>query len=167
MASELSSEPVPAPPDGFAPHFRKSPVTDAWEPLYSRRTDGVVEIGFRAAHAHANGRGFVHGGLISALADNAMGLSCAESLEAGSSLVTVSLALDFLGTANLGQWVQVEPKLNRLGSTLCFAEALVTADGQPCAKAHATFRVVRREAPSTAAPRAAVPLLPPSAREEN
>jgi uncharacterized protein (TIGR00369 family) len=136
----------PLPPPGFAPHFRKSPVTDAWEPLFSRRADGVVEIGFRAGRPHANGRGFVHGGLISALADNAMGLSCAERLGDAASLVTVSLSLDFLGTASLGQWVQVEPRLNRLGSTLCFAEAVVTADGAPCAKAHATFRVVRRDA---------------------
>ncbi|HWF78114.1 MAG TPA: PaaI family thioesterase [Caulobacteraceae bacterium] len=145
MASDPSLQTVAAPPGGFAPHFRRSPVTDAWEPLFSRRAEGVVEIGFRAARTHANSRGFVHGGLISALADNAMGLSCGEALGDHPSLVTVSLALDFLGSANLGQWVQVEPKLNRLGSTLCFAEALVTADGKPCAKAHATFRVVRRE----------------------
>lgn len=142
----MSAAATPSPPPGFAPHFRRSPVTDAWEPLFSRRADGVVEIGFRADRPHANGRGFVHGGLISALADNAMGLSCAERLGGAASLVTVSLALDFLGSANLGDWVQVEPKLNRLGSTLCFAEAVVTADGAPCAKAHATFRVVRRDA---------------------
>jgi uncharacterized protein (TIGR00369 family) len=144
MAAEPSS-PAAAPPEGFARHFRKSPVTDAWEPLYSRRADGVVAIGFRADRPHANGRGFVHGGLISALADNAMGLSCTEQLGDATSLVTVSLALDFLAAAHLGQWVQVEPRLNRLGSTLCFAEAVVTADGAPCAKAHGTFRVVRRE----------------------
>ena len=144
MTSDPALQATATPPDGFAPHFRKSPVTDAWEPLFSRRAAGVVEIGFRAAPPHGNSRGFVHGGLISALADNAMGLSCAEALGNLTSLVTVSLALDFLGSANLGQWVQVEPKLNRLGSTLCFAEAMVTADGQPCAKAHATFRVVRR-----------------------
>ena len=134
-----------APPAGFLPHFRKSPVTDAWEPLFSRRAGGVVAIGFRAGPPHANGRGFVHGGLISALADNAMGLSCGEQLGEGASLVTVSLALDFLGSANLGQWIEVQPQLNRLGSTLCFAEAVVSADGAPCAKAHATFRVVRRD----------------------
>jgi uncharacterized protein (TIGR00369 family) len=131
-------------PEGFAPHFRRSPLTNPWEPLYSRREDGVVAIGFRAAEAHANSRGFVHGGMISALADNAMGLSCGQALEGGPSLVTVSLALDFLGAASLGQWVEITPRLNRLGSTLCFAEATITADGQPCAKAHATFRVVRR-----------------------
>jgi hypothetical protein len=26
-------------PDGFEPHFRKSPLTDPWEPLYSKRTE--------------------------------------------------------------------------------------------------------------------------------
>ena len=133
-----------APPAGFARHYRQSPVTDPWEPLYSRRDAGVVSIGFVAAPAHANSRGFVHGGLISALSDNAMGLSCAETLGDGSGLVTVSLAVDFLGSANLGQWVEITPKVNRAGGRLCFVEALVTADGEPCAKAHATFSVGRK-----------------------
>jgi uncharacterized protein (TIGR00369 family) len=134
------------PPDGFAPHYRQSPLTNPWEPIYSRKAEGVVRLGFRAGEAHANGRGFVHGGLISALADNAMGLSCAETRGDNASLVTVSLALDFLGAAQLGQWVEIRPAVNRTGATLCFAEALVTADGALCAKAHATFRVVRRAA---------------------
>ncbi|HEX3915981.1 MAG TPA: PaaI family thioesterase [Caulobacteraceae bacterium] len=135
-----------APPEGFARHYRKSPVTDAWEPLYSRKAEGTVRLGFQAARTHANGRGFVHGGLISALADNAMGLSCAETLGEISSLVTVSLAVDFLGSAQLGQWVEINPTVNKAGSTLCFAEATVTADGKACAKARGTFRVVARSA---------------------
>ena len=133
-----------SPPAGFTRHYRPSPVTDPWEPLYSRKGEGAVSIGFQAAPAHANSRGFVHGGLISALADNAMGLSCAETLGDLTSLVTVSLAVDFLGSANLGQWVEIAPKVNRAGGRLCFAEAMVTADGEPCAKAHATFSVGRK-----------------------
>jgi uncharacterized protein (TIGR00369 family) len=133
-----------APPEGFSRHYRRSPLTDPWEPLWSRKAEGAVRLGFRAGEAHANGRGFVHGGMISALADNAMGLSCAETLGDGASLVTVSLALDFLGVAYPGQWVEIAPKVSRAGATLCFAEADVTADGRPCAKAHATFRVVKR-----------------------
>jgi len=137
---------VAAPPDGFLRHYRQSPLTNPWEPLFSRKAEGVVSLGFRAAQAHANGRGFVHGGMISALADNAMGLSCVETLGDAASLVTVNLAVDFLGVANLGQWVEITPKVSRAGSTLCFADAMITADGAPCARAHATFRVVRREA---------------------
>jgi uncharacterized protein (TIGR00369 family) len=133
-----------APPVGFCRHFRQSPLTDPWEPLYSRKEGGVVSIGFHASAPHANSRGFVHGGMISSLADNAMGLSCGLALGGGASLVTINLAVDFLGTATLGQWVEVTPKLNRLGSTLCFAEAAVTADDNLCAKAHGTFRVTRR-----------------------
>jgi uncharacterized protein (TIGR00369 family) len=139
-----------APPLGFARHYRQSPLTDAWEPLYSRKEGGAVAIGFQAAERHANSRGFVHGGMIAALADNAMGLSCGESMGRLSSLVTVSLAVDFLGAAQLGQWVQVSPSVSKLGSTLCFAEAVVTADGEVCAKAHATFRVVSRPAQALA-----------------
>src|SRR6266851_5137655 len=66
-------------PDGFEPHFRKSPFTDPWEPLYSKRTDKAVIMGLRLAKPHTNARGLIHGGLIAALADNAMGYSCAQA----------------------------------------------------------------------------------------
>ncbi|MFZ5670621.1 MAG: PaaI family thioesterase [Pseudomonadota bacterium] len=129
-------------PAGFGPHFRKSPLTDPWEPLYSRRTDQAVIIGLRVAEAHTNSRGLVHGGLISALADNAMGLSCGIGLDAAGGLVTVNLSLDFLGAARPGQWLAFETSFARRGKTLCFAQAFVTADGEPVARANATFRVL-------------------------
>lgn len=131
-------------PAGFARHYRQSPLTDPWEPLYSRRTDGAVVIGLEATQAHTNSRGFVHGGLISALADNAMGLSCGHVLGDGASLVTVNLTLDFLGTARIGQWLEFDTIFVKPGSTLCFAQAFVTADGEPCARANAVFRVVKK-----------------------
>jgi acyl-coenzyme A thioesterase PaaI-like protein len=76
MAVEAEAD--EAAPPGFERHYRQSPLTDAWEPLYSRKADGAVLIGLRAAERHANSRGFVHGGLISALADNAMGSPAAR-----------------------------------------------------------------------------------------
>lgn len=132
------------PPHGFAPHYRTSPLTDPWEPLFSRRVDDTVQIGVRLAPAHANSRGMAHGGLISALADNAMGLSCGLGMDAAGGLVTVNLALDFLAPARIGQWLQVEPVVVKRGRGLCFASALVTADGKPCARGSATFQVVSR-----------------------
>lgn len=134
--------PVPA---GFERHDRKSPVTDPWEPLYSRKTEGAVVLGLVADDAHTNSRGFVHGGLISALADNAMGLSCARRLGDQASLVTVNLTLDFLGTARVGQWLEFDTVFVRPGTTLSFAQAIVTADGEPCARANAIFRVIRKQ----------------------
>lgn len=129
-------------PDGFEPHFRRSPLTEPWEPLYSKRTDQAVIIGLFAGPAHVNGRGFVHGGLLASLADNAMGLSCAARLGIESGLVTVNLSVDYLGAAQQGQWLSFETEYVRPGSTLCFAQAFVRANGVECARANATFRVV-------------------------
>ena len=132
-------------PEGFGPHFRQSPLTDPWEPLYSKRTDKAVIIGLRLAKPHTNGRGLIHGGLIAALADNAMGYSCAQQMGWVSSLVTIGLAVDFVGSAKVGQWLSVEPDVVKTGSTICFAQCLVKADDVIIARANATFRVVPKK----------------------
>src|SRR5262249_11693150 len=144
---------APRIPEDFAPHTRKSGVTDAWEPIYAKNcADGSVRLGLVSAAAHANGRGFVHGGLISALADNAMGLSCTAQSRDGSEvtgLVTVNLSIDFVGTAQLGQWVEFRPEVLRAGKSMCFARAIVTADGEVCARASAVFKAVTRAVKAT------------------
>jgi uncharacterized protein (TIGR00369 family) len=132
-------------PQGFERHFRQSPLTDPWEPLYSKRTDKAVVIGLRLARPHTNGRGLIHGGLIAALADNAMGYSCAHVMGGASSLVTIGLAVDFIGTAQIGQGLAVEADVIRTGSTICFAQSLVKADDAIIARANATFRVVLKK----------------------
>jgi uncharacterized protein (TIGR00369 family) len=132
-------------PEGFEPHLRRSPLTDPWEPIYSRRTADALIIGVRLAPPHTNSRGLIHGGLIAALADIAMGHSCAVKLGDGARLVTVGLAADFTGTAQIGQWLSVESEVIKTGGTLCFAQSLVIADGVVIARANGTFRVIRKE----------------------
>ena len=132
-------------PAGFEPHFRKSPFTDPWEPLYSRKTDKAVIMGLRLAKPHTNARGLIHGGLIASLADNAMGYSCAQAMGWAASLVTISLAVDFVGSAEIGQWLAVESEVIRTGSTICFAQSLIKADDAVIARANGTFRVVPKK----------------------
>lgn len=134
------------PAAGFERHSRRSPLTNPWEPLYARIAGDLVILGLRAGEAHTNSRGFVHGGLITALADNAMGLSCARTLGATGGLVTVNLSVDFLASARRGQWLEFDTVFVKPGRTLSFAQAFVTADGQPCARANAVFRLTGREA---------------------
>ena len=98
-------------PEGFEPHFRKSPFTEPWEPLYSKKTENAIIIGLRLAKPHTNSRGLIHGGLIASLADNAMGYSCALVMGWTTSLVTISLAVDYVGSAEIGQWLAVESEV--------------------------------------------------------
>ena len=133
-------------PEGFQPHFRKSPFTEPWEPLYSKKTENAVIIGLRLAKPHTNSRGLIHGGLITSLADNAMGYSCALVMGWTTSLVTISLAVDYVGSAEIGQWLAVESEVIKTGSTICFAQSLVKADDTVIARANGTFRVVPKKA---------------------
>jgi acyl-coenzyme A thioesterase PaaI-like protein len=137
-------------PEGYSRHFRTSPLTDPWEPLYSKAQNGAILLALRIRPAHCNSRGFAHGGLISALADNAMGLSLSEALgerhkERPSGVVTISLALDFLGAGRIGQWLEIVPRVLRAGGSLGFADCLVRADDQPIARGNATFRIFRAD----------------------
>jgi uncharacterized protein (TIGR00369 family) len=134
------------PPEGFAPHYRKSPLTDPWEPLFSRVLADRVIIGLHVREPHMNSRGMLHGGLIAALADNAMGLTCVQVMtrdgrKPAGGLVTVSMATDFIGAAKLGQWIAFDTQYVKTGKTLCFAQAFVTADGEVIARADARFKV--------------------------
>jgi acyl-coenzyme A thioesterase PaaI-like protein len=145
------SDVLQVPPD-FAPHFRKSPVTDAWEPLYSQRAGGVVRIGLRLDRRHCNSRGFVHGGVIAVLADNAMGLSVHESRKttsAGSAesigSVTMNLAVDFLATARIGDWLEISPRVLKHSGSTGFVDALVTCGETIVARASAVFRIADRK----------------------
>jgi uncharacterized protein (TIGR00369 family) len=139
VKTKMESQAVP---EGFAPHFKRSPVTDPWEPLFSRRGEKSVQLGVWLREAHCNSRGLLHGGVIAALADNAMGLSCVASQQAARSALTVSLNVDYLATTKIGQWLLIDPRVVKTGSTLGFVDALIAADAETIARATATFRML-------------------------
>jgi uncharacterized protein (TIGR00369 family) len=140
-------------PDGYQLHFRTSPVTDPWQPLYSRVGDGTVNLALRVRQAHCNGKGFLHGGVINALADNAMGLSIIETLrlrgiERGRGGFTVSLCVDFLLSAQVGQWVEFVPRVLKVGRGIGFSDCLVLAEAKLIARGNATFRFYEETKPA-------------------
>ncbi len=130
-------------PEGFEPHYKQSPFTDPWEPLFSRILDDQVQIGVELAPAHCNSRGFAHGGFIAALADNAIGVSIGrvlinQGLEVGS-LVTSNLAIDYLGVARAGQWIATDTTVHKVGRS-CVASCLVSGHDNLVARVNATFQ---------------------------
>ncbi len=143
-------------PPGYLPHTRHSPLTAPWEPIFARAEGTVLQLGLRVREAHCNSRGFAHGGLVSALADNAMGLSTVATARATlpaaeretaapRGAVTVSLTLDFLDSARIGDWLSIRPVVLKHGRRLAFTEAHVWADGgageRLVARASATFHL--------------------------
>ena len=134
-------------PEGYQRHTRRSPLTDPWEPLFARETVDAVQLALDIREAHCNARGFAHGGLISSLADNAMGLSAVRRArqqpgaeKAGA--VTVALTLDFIDTAQVGDCVEFCPVVLKVGRTLAFADCRVVCGERLIARGSATFRML-------------------------
>ncbi len=132
-------------PAGFAAFTRPSPLMDPWRPIYARADVDRTVLGLYLREPHTNSRATAHGGLIAALADQAMGVSCGVKLKADgvsvTNLWTASLALEYLGAAKVGQWIAFDTTFVRTGKTICYAECDVTADGETVARARASFRV--------------------------
>jgi uncharacterized protein (TIGR00369 family) len=129
-------------PADFQPHFRKSPVTDPWEPLYSRlRTDGI-DLLFEVHAAHCNSRGFLHGGVLASLCDNMMGLSLGRVLNnANANIITLTLTLDYLSSAKVGDSILIEPRVIRAGGSIGVCDTLAKSGDKPIVRANATFSV--------------------------
>lgn len=132
-------------PAGFELFTRPSPLLDPWRPIYARAEPDRLILGLFLREAHTNSRGTAHGGLIAALADQAMGMSCGVKLRAEAinvvSLWTTSLTIDYLGAAKPGQWLAFDTVFTRVGKTLCYAEMDITANGETVARGRASFRI--------------------------
>ena len=137
----------PKPPEPFTLHTRVSPMTEPWAPIYRWDQADRVYLGVVLREVHCNSRGLVHGGFIAALSDNTMGYTAGQAMAATGrrirGLVTVNLAVDYLGAAQLGQWMTWEPELIKAGGTLAFVRAEVRADGDSVARANATFKIMQ------------------------
>lgn len=135
-----ASRPAPGVPEGFqrgrqslASHFN-----ELVGPFYERRDRDRVSIGLRIEKRHANSRGICHGGLLATLADLALGYACLAKGGPGG-FVTVSLTVDFAGSARVGDWVESEIEVQKTGARMAFANGYLVANGKRIVRASAVF----------------------------
>lgn len=132
---------MPDVPDGFEPLARSSPYTDLLGPIYQRKDPACLVIGISAGDKHCNARGQVHGGVLAALADIAMGYSAAFSTDPPTPMVTASQAIDYAGKASEGDWIEVHTDVQKVGASLAFANCYFHVGTTRIARASAIFSV--------------------------
>jgi len=69
--------------------------------------------GFGWPRRTTNARGFAHGGLIAALTDRPWAQFAPTRWAAPISLVTVNMSIDFISSAQIGQWLTVENRCDQ------------------------------------------------------
>jgi 1,4-dihydroxy-2-naphthoyl-CoA hydrolase len=92
---------------------------------------------------HLAPSGYLHGGTVVALADTACGYGCLGSLPSGKTgFTTIELKTNFLGTARVGETVDVHATAVHRGGTTQIWDAVVTVDrpGDPTPVTIAVFR---------------------------
>lgn len=98
-----------------------------------------AEAAIEAGDAHLNPHGTVHGGVIAALVDSAMGAAVATE---DAAPVTIALTVTYLEPASPGRLV-ARAKVRRRGSRITIVEADITDEGdEAVAHAVATFTTI-------------------------
>lgn len=112
-------------------------------PLYLRRTEAGLQLGFRVERRHCNPMGICHGGMMATFCDMLLPISAhALSTELGNRfLPTINLQIDYLAASPLGSWVQGEAQLLRATRSLVFMQGLVNADAVPVARVSGIFKI--------------------------
>jgi acyl-coenzyme A thioesterase PaaI-like protein len=130
-------------PEGYEPLFRSSPYLDLMGPLYSKKTKSGLMIGFKSELKHCNGRRLVHGGVFSSLADVALGYNIAFNGKEPLPVVTASLTIDYAGSAKLGDWIEIQTDILRIGKSMAFANCYFSVDSMRIVRASGVFSVVK------------------------
>jgi uncharacterized protein (TIGR00369 family) len=93
-------------PPGFTELGDVAGFAEANGPWFEKVEDGRPIRGFLPGPRHANALGIVHGGMMAAFLDSAMGSTIWHALHRRA--VTLKLSLDYLGPGRLGDWLQAE-----------------------------------------------------------
>ncbi len=104
------ASPSPDVPEGFHPRRFGDGFIGVNGPLYVRRIDSALQLGFRVERRHCNMMGICHGGMMATFCDMLLPISAhVLSTEIGNRfLPTISLQIDYLAASPLGAWVQGE-----------------------------------------------------------
>lgn len=130
-------------PAGFKPRMMGDGFMVVNGPLYYRKFEGGIHLGFRVEERHCNPMGVCHGGMLATFADMVCAISAHATSEAAKNrfLPTISLQLDYMASARLGTWVQGTASVLRATRTMMFMQGLVTADDEPVARISGIFKI--------------------------
>jgi uncharacterized protein (TIGR00369 family) len=142
MSDEAS---VPAPPEGFVPSEGRGEFSRHNGPWFHRVPEGepgAVEHALYILPRHTNGLGLLHGGMLSAMLDAAMGGAVSRgALRPG---LTIQLSVDFLRMARRGEWLIARAQMTHAARDVAFAEAQAFVGRRLIGRASGVFKLMGR-----------------------
>lgn len=136
----LSDEQEDGVPSGFRRMLGGAAYTRQLGPLYLRRLeDGHAVLGLRVAPGHLNMQGIAHGGMLTTVADTALGINVALKRGRRAAQVTLTLTTDFLSSAVTGEWLEAWVQVHQLDERLAHAACALRVEDRLVARATTVF----------------------------
>ena len=140
---------------GFEPLETTSPFILNVGPLYRQITEDQTLLGLLIEEKHCNSRGRLHGAMVCAVADIALGQNVGRlfaengafedadgALLPGVGMATVSMSTDFAGTARVGDCVDVLVDVQRAGKRMAFANAYLCRGEERIARFSGVYQII-------------------------
>jgi len=108
--------------------------------------EGVAVVDMTPTEEMANSAGFVHGGMISALADSAMGRSLRTIKPGVTRSMSFDLKLSFINAAKVGERLRATGRVVHAGRRTAVTECRIQGPGgRLVATASGTFAITREK----------------------
>lgn len=141
------------PPEGFVEYCldKNRPLfEDCVGPLYCTpaNSEGVKAFTLRPQPQLQNFHGVIHGGVLMTVVDTMMGCLLKETID-GRSCATISLTTDFIGPAAVGDVLEGEALLVRVGRSVAFTQARISRGNRLVVAASAKWSIAPSPASQT------------------
>jgi len=144
LAGELADEP----PEGFQPISVGTGFNVYLGPVYGKIVEGRLRLGMRVGRRHINPHDTCHGGILASFADMQVYVSQQQELWLRHMLMpTISMSLDYISPALLGDWLEGHTTLLRATKTTLFQQTLATVGDRTIFRSSCVYRVSGRVAP--------------------
>lgn len=107
--------------EGWVPHDDGTFIGTIGAVL-ERHRDGLIEIALPTTGQHRNLSGVVHGGVVMALFDRAIGVNC-RAARPEARMATATLTINLLRQVEVGDFIEFRCRLRKQGRKTCFADA--------------------------------------------
>ncbi len=126
-------------PAGFSPGF-----LDHGGPYFLKARDGVPKlVGLRICPHHINYQDAAHGGVVSTFADVALSHAVYDAERPRLTPSTITLQVNYLKGAKLGDWLEADVQIDRLGGRTAYTSGRILREGEPIATMSGVFAIKR------------------------
>ena len=130
-------------PEGFSRAEFTPGFLDYGGPYYLKPHDGRHIVGLQVLDQHMNYRDAAHGGVLSTLADVGLSWQVYASEDPPIPVTTINLSVNFLSPAKLGDWLEADMHVDRLGRRVAYCSGHIRRGEDILATASGSFAVLR------------------------